>query len=829
MRSPSRRAARPFLALAAAGLATATLSTSPALAQDSRDPFALPATATADSISSMETGPLMSEIVIDGRARSRMVELSGQGDAVTIDAADARAAGLPVAEGASGPVRLSSLRLYNWKFDSFRQRLTVSLFRDNDGPNLRDLSARNIGPSESTPLTALRLDYDVTSTVSSRGATFGGFFDAAVVRGNAAFSSNARVLGTTDSKLTATRLNTTFELALPSRGLAAAAGDVISAGSQSQRPVRLGGIQLGNDFNLRPDLVSLPLPAFSGSVAVPTTIDLVGADRRQSVGKIEPGDFTVRNIPVPIGRGQITAVLRDALGRETIQTARFYISRDLLAKGRSAYAVNAGFVRRRFGESSSDYGPAAASAFVRRGLSDDLTVETSAEWTPGLVNFGARGDLVIAKLAKATVEARYSRDSVLGGGHLLNLALESLGSDFGAVIGATLPSATYQDVAGKLGDPAPPRRLLVNVFCRPFKDFRLQAGVVRTNERADPRFARAARRTDSAIASLQMPLSKRVRLVVAGDYRRFNGISEKSVSAGIAVTLGQRHRFAAQGKYGSNDRAAELYYARDENEPGDIGYSVSARHEDGEQLFTGRAAWNGPMMQVTGQAEVLGGDPAARVTARGSLLMARGKVYVRNQTETGFALVEANGVEGVPITMENRFVGKTNAKGRLLIDQVSSRIPVRIDVDPKQLPADALVRETQHVIRVPQRAVALVRLDALYFRPVMRTLVDAGGAPLAAGLRVRAEPSGERTLTGYDGIVEINAGAGDERLIVGNPGSACAVDLASLNENAEAFGQLTCRPVTIADAGEDASEAPPRISQSKSGRKRPRELAARTD
>ncbi|MGY3695904.1 hypothetical protein ACVIGA_005984 [Bradyrhizobium sp. USDA 3240] len=37
--------------------------------------------------------------------------------------------------------------------------------------------------------------------------------------------------------------------------------------------MRLGGVQMQTNFALRPDLVTLPIPALSGSAAVPSTLD----------------------------------------------------------------------------------------------------------------------------------------------------------------------------------------------------------------------------------------------------------------------------------------------------------------------------------------------------------------------------------------------------------------------------------------------------------------------------------------------------------------------------------------------------------------------------
>jgi outer membrane usher protein len=186
------------------------------------------------------------------------------------------------------------------------------------------------------------------------------------------------------------------------------------------------------------------------------------------------------------------------------------------------------------------------------------------------------------------------------------------------------------------------------------------------------------------------------------------------------------------------------------------------------------------------------------VTARGTLMLAGGALYARNSTGSSYALVRAGDVEGIPVTLDNRFVGRTSKSGRLLVENIPAQATVKIDVDADQLPAEAVVREATHHIRVPRRAVAIVRIDAVTFRPVMRALVDPAGRPIAPGTPVRILPSDEMSLTGFDGLVELNAGAAPSQLVVGRPGQTCIVELAGQDIAADASVPLMCEPYTIA-------------------------------
>ena len=796
MASQRPSAAKPLLALIA-GLAA--LTGGAARAQD--DPFALPTGTTVKTAEQAVAGPLLSELQIDGAMRRRLVEVQGRGQDLTIGADDARATGLPVPEGASGRVKLASLSLYKWSFDTLRQRLVVQLFRNNDGPNLRDLSRKDWDTAESHPLTAFRIDYDLSTTVAQQGSRVGGLVEASLVRGGLAIGTSARIGSSGEpGSRTAVRLDSFAQWALTRQSAIITAGDFISAGSQSQRAVRMGGIQLASNFALRPDLVTTPLPAFSGKVAVPTNIDIMTDDQRYSIGELEPGAFTVRNVPSNEGRGEFSVVTRDALGRDVVQTTRFYVSHDLLAPGTTGYAVNAGFVRRRYGIASNDYGPLVASAFLRRGLSPFLTLEASGESTGGLVNFGARGIFTLGNVLLINAEGRFSQDTRDGKGTLANFALESMGRKAGGRIGASIPSENYRDAASRLGDTLPSRQFFADFFYRLGPNTQIQLAYLRQDRRADPRLANPALYSEVASANFRTPINSRIDLFASGGIR--NGDRRSTfASIGISVNLGSPRHLGAYAGIEGNNPSAGVSFSKDDAKDGDIGYRASANVAPNYQRVTGQVGWRARNARLVGQAEEANGRLAGRINANGTLLTVGGTVYARNQSGGSYALVETGEVGGVAIRLENRVVGKTDSHGHLLIQDIPALVPMHVDVDTDKLPADALVRRARRIVSVPQRAVALVEMDVTRFRPVLRKIVDPAGAPLDAGLPITAVPSGEESLIGFDGMAEINAAGGDQRMMVGPPDRTCVVELPDAVAIETGETPLICRVETIATKG----------------------------
>jgi outer membrane usher protein len=125
-----------------------------------------------------------------------------------------------------------------------------------------------------------------------------------------------------------------------------AAGDVVSGSLSWTRSIRLGGFQISRDFTIRPDLVTQPLPSFSGSAAVPSTVEVFADQSRIFSQQIAGGPFSITNLPVLSGPGVLTMVVRDPSGKETSANYAFYASPRLLAQGLYDYSIEGGFARR---------------------------------------------------------------------------------------------------------------------------------------------------------------------------------------------------------------------------------------------------------------------------------------------------------------------------------------------------------------------------------------------------------------------------------------------------------------------------------------------------
>ncbi|WP_151748884.1 fimbria/pilus outer membrane usher protein, partial [Acinetobacter lactucae] len=166
-------------------------------------------------------------------------------------------------------------------------------------------------------------------------------------------------------------------------------GDFISNSPDWGSSVRLAGFQWSSAYTQRGDIVTSALPQFSGSAALPSTLDLYVNQQKIYSGLVPSGPFDIKQLPF-ISGNEVTLVTTDATGQQSITKKPYYFSSKILAKGINEFSVDVGVPRYNYGLYSNDYDDATfASGAIRYGYSNSLTLSGGAEAsTDGLSNLG---------------------------------------------------------------------------------------------------------------------------------------------------------------------------------------------------------------------------------------------------------------------------------------------------------------------------------------------------------------------------------------------------------------------------------------------------------
>ena len=516
---------------------------------------------------------------------------------------------------------------------------------------------------------------------------------------NQSFQANSTATDLTPYLL---RLDTTWFYENPNTLVTYAAGDVISGSLNWTTSIRMGGIQIRRDFLLRPDLITQPLPQFSGSAAVPSTVEVYANQTRAFSQDITGGPFNINNIPLATGPDTIRVVLRDATGKETVTEYAYYNATNLLAPGLLDYSLESGFARRFYGLYSDDYdGNPVGSASFRYGVTPRITVEGHAEGGAGLVNLGAGVDFGLSHYGVASVafsgsewngdpggQVYGSFETGFWGARFVARALRSLG-DYEDLASVTAPKCTALIVGCTVGTGSPYRKWdqvslsvplvfdpsSINLSYTDSEDYDGNAYKVGTLTYSRPFYWDRStialnvfddfeqRNSYGAYASLTFSWGKYTASAIA---EAGNGSGNGGSSSSNSYATG-----------GTFSRALG-------QEAGSYGYSLTAL-EGSVPYNSASAAYRAPAFLANASVMEAGNSAQATAELDGSVAFLSG-VHFANRINNSFAVVDT-GIPNARVLYENNPIGETDLDGTLLLTSLRAHDYNKIAIDPASLPA----------------------------------------------------------------------------------------------------------------------------------------------
>jgi outer membrane usher protein len=701
--------------------------------------------------------------------------------------------------------------------DAYRQRLNFDLRRDANGRVVRPQAGWGTV-----------LNYDLLGGASNllnpQSLSFGG---ASLTLDGRAFSpygtlaQSAILLSNQNSGTEAIRLDSSYRYSDPERLISAGVGDVIDGGLAWTRPIRLGGAQAQSNFALRPDLVTMPLPSLGGTAAVPSTVDVYVNNIKTFSQDVVSGPFSVSNIPLVTGAGNAQLVIRDASGQQTKTSLPFYASANLLASGLNSWSVEAGFPRLSYGSTDDTYvGTPVASATLRRGISDWVTVEGHAEGGDGVANGGIGAAVLTGTIGVAAAAISASTMS-------RNLGFQTYASYETRLLGFNINASSqrsfgnYEDLASTTArlqsttatqiptlfgllsyippvslTPAnallysnarPPRALDRISVGAPFPfDPRASWNISFVHENNGPA---GVSRLLAASYSRSLPYSVSI---FATAFRDFGTTRNTGILVGLSIPFGQSASLSSNVSSGRGGTTSTVEAMQPLGpKPGDFGWQV----QDSEGAAPSRQAalsYRSSYGVVQAGASQNGSSTGGALELRGAITTMGGDVFFSDRIDDAFAVVDA-GVPGVEVLSENRPVGTTDSKGMLLVPTLRSYQQNKITVDPSNLPVDAELEKARDVVAPADRAGVLVsfkvRSDTA---SALVIFVRPDGSFVPAGSAGRIE-GGDEFVVGYDGQSFIRNLHGSNAATIEIANAACR---ASFNFAQRPGEQVRISPVT---------------------------------
>jgi outer membrane usher protein len=559
------------------------------------------------------------------------------------------------------------------------------------------------------------------------------------------------------------RLDTRWLYENPDTLMTYAAGDIISGSLNWTTSIRMGGVQIRRDFSLRPDLVTQPMPQFSASAAVPSTVEVYANQARTFSQEITGGPFNINNIPLNTGPGTMRIVLRDATGKETVTEYSYYNSTSLLAPGLFDYSLESGFARQFYGLYSNEYdGAPIASGSFRYGLTPRITIEGHAEGGAGLVNLGGGADFGlwhygVASLAFSGSEwngafggqVYGSFETTVWGARFMARALQSLG-DYEDLAFVTAPKCSALIIGCTAGTGAPFRNLEEVSLSIPlgFDPSTISLSYTGSEDYEGNRYKLGT-------LSYSRPFywdRSTISLNVFNDFEHKN-----SYGAYASLTFSwDKYTASAIAEAGSNGNGNNNSYAAGGSfsralgsEPGSYGYSLTGL-EGPAPYNSASAAYRAPAFVASASVTEAGKTTQATGQLDGSIAILNG-VHFANRIDNTFAVVDT-GIPDARVLYQNNPIGETGPDGTLLIASLRAHEYNTITIDPASLPPQADMPETKQVVVPAQKGGISVHFKGNASPPsAVVTFKDDVGQYLPAGSEVWVNGNATSFGVGYDG------------------------------------------------------------------------------
>nr|WP_034496069.1 fimbria/pilus outer membrane usher protein [Buttiauxella agrestis] len=733
----------------------------------------------------------------------QVVPVTQRGGQFFVSRADLQRAGLPGDKFRDDEVNVSALKDVKTEYDSAGQRLLMQV------PNeWLPRQAITLGTNDASfkPLSGsgALLNYDFyTSHADNSGGQASLWHELRLFSGNLSLSSTGTVRegfsgydsGNGEGYI---RYDTTLTGTDEDDIISWSAGDVVSDSLSWSNSVRMGGVSIGRDFSLRPDLITYPLPAFSGEAAVPSTVDVFINGYRSGSTELQPGPFTLTNLPYINGSGDAVLVTTDALGRQVSTTLPFYVASELLKPGLSDGALTLGAMRRDYGIDNFSYGPAAASGSYRYGVNEYWTLESHAEGAQSLA-LGGVGSLL--KLGRfGVINGAYSRSEMRGeGGQQINWGYQYSTNSFN--IGtqhshrdrgfgnlalydspdmydennqpiASLSRSTDQySLSFNLGSYGNVGAAWIDV--RSFDDEKTQLLNVSWSKNlwGDSSFYLAASHDPaqngwSVALSLQVPFG-------ASDSAAFS--VESTPDAGSSQRVNYNHAMPVNGGFSWN-----------------MAYAHQSDSDDYQQATLG---WRNNKVELQGGVYGQRKNYTQWGEMSGSLVMMDNTFLAANRINDAFMVVSTHGYRDVTVNFENQPIGTTDDDGYLLISGVSSYYPANYSINTLNLPADTRIKDTERRVALRRHSGYLLDFPMEQQRVASVILQDSQGKVLPVASQVY-RPLQSPVPVGYDGIVYLENLSDVNPLTVSTPeGKRCRATLkleSNPDRKLKTYGPLVC-------------------------------------
>ncbi len=674
-------------------------------------------------------------------------------------------------------VPLTGIAGMTLQFDAAGQSIALSVSAELFASSNVSAMAVRVRPTKSAFAAFLNYDLSVQYDHKAQAAAF---LEAGISDGWGLLASTAAVGQQTGSSRV-TRLDSYFLRDDPDTLVRLIVGDTVTDARDWSRQIRFGGVRLGTEFSLQPNLITFSTPAFTGRTAIPSNVELLVNNAQRFQADVAAGPFSINQVPLVNGAGDVTLVIRDTLGVERRVTSSYYVSSRLLRPGLSDWSLEAGAERLGYGVRNFSYDNPFAAGSYRRGVADWLTLESRAELSGDVQMIGGGADIIWPAIGEFGIAGAVSRGDD-GKGALYRVFFSRITPGWNVAVSYQRASRKFD----QLGIYRDAERITGQLQASGSLSLgrRGNFGIVYTDlEYAD------RNRTRLASANYSIGIRDRgyLSLFALRSTTRGSG-TQTTAGAGFTIPFGSR----SSGYVQADTRNVLAELRRTPPPEGGWGYRLTAGAGESDRQQA-ELTWRGDPGEIRVEAARVEGSAGVRMLASGGLLFAGGRPYATRRVEDALGVIDVPGLADVRIYQENRLVARTDARGRAIIPDLRAYEQNRIAIAPGDIPIDAHMSSDTLMIVPRHRGAVTARFAIERDHPATILLQAIDGTPVDAGTTVRTD-TGETAFVGYGGEIFVREARRDMIIAFETRQGPCRVMLGGLPENdvLPRIGPLRC-------------------------------------
>ncbi|MDV2440156.1 fimbria/pilus outer membrane usher protein [Acinetobacter gerneri] len=668
-------------------------------------------------------------------------------------------------------VALKSVENLKYQYDVDNQNIQIqvpSTELQNYTVNLQNGPVSNNDLLKLKPLTAAILNYSVNNTKTNENNYVSGYLEALLNSQYGNLSNRFLFNSSQDEYYNAqnfVRLDSNWQYIDPIKVRSYVIGDFISNTPSWGNSIRLAGFQWSSAYTQRSDIVTAALPQFSGSAALPSSLDLFINQQKIYSGQVPSGPFEVRSLPF-ISGNEITLVTKDATGQQIKTKQAYYYSAKILAKGINEFSVDVGIPRYNYGLQSNDYDEnlIMGSGSMRYGYSNSLTLSSNIESSSdGLINVGggfAKNLWNRAVLNFNLAGSQYDNEQ----GLLSSVGIEArINSQLSLNTDYQHTTDQYYNLARVADDKYTQKQLNNTTVDQNVKNSAnakdiLRAGInwnIASGFMLSTNYNKVEYQDDQyemLNLNLSGSLSRNVGFYATG-YKNLNQSNNYGFYLGINYTPTSKYRATTSIK---ND-GGDIGYRQEINSTnssaiGNLGWGAAYEHRDqSDDYATAYLNYRTHPAYLSARYSTYGNEYQSQFTASGSLVAASGRVFAANEVGDAYAIIENAGPKS-HIMNGGVDLGETDAQGRFFISNLTPYTQHRIYLDPTNLPLDWQTNDTERNIMTGYRQGTRVDFTTQKVLSATAIILDKNQKPIAAGYNAVLNQSSASTI-GYDGEV----------------------------------------------------------------------------